>query len=198
MSANLPQSSPREGLTFAKLWRFLSLPFCPEDLKTWFAVNRFEDISIDLLRKEGIEGVLLDVDGTLCPHHAREFSASVTQHVMAMKSNGLKVAIFTNAMDDRFEVFPGVKVVTEVPAKPDSAGFKKAMTDFLEIKNPDKVCMIGDNYLTDGGAISVGMRFIHVQPIDGNETLIHSATRSFGLFCARLHTPEIFRTVGPR
>lgn len=198
MSTNLPPSSPRERLTFAKLWRFLSLPFCPEDLKTWFAVNRFEDVPIDFLHREGVEGVLLDVDGTLCPHHAREFSASVSQHVMAMKSSGLKVAIFTNAMDDRFEAFPGINVVTGVPAKPAPAGFEKAMTEFMGIKNPDKVCMIGDNYLTDGGAISLGMRFIHVQPIDGNETLIHSATRAFGLFCARLHAPEIFRTVGPR
>jgi FMN phosphatase YigB (HAD superfamily) len=47
--------------------------------------------------------------------------------------------------------------------------------------------MIGDNYITDGGAIDAGMRFIHVQPVTGNEPLIHAVTRYLAYLCARIH-----------
>jgi predicted HAD superfamily phosphohydrolase YqeG len=47
--------------------------------------------------------------------------------------------------------------------------------------------MIGDSYLTDGGAIDAGMLFIHVQPVKGNESLMHSATRLFAYLCAKMY-----------
>jgi FMN phosphatase YigB (HAD superfamily) len=47
--------------------------------------------------------------------------------------------------------------------------------------------MIGDNYITDGGAIDVGMRFIHIQPITGNEPTIHALTRYLAYLCARIY-----------
>jgi len=152
-------------------------------------VKRFEEISIDKLLAKGIAGVLLDADGTLGPHHAREYSLTVTHHIRAMLEKGLKIAIYTNAWEDRFQAFQkmGVTVVTNVPAKPDPHGFQTAMTDFLQLQDPAKVCMIGDNYVTDGGAIDAGMHFIHVQPIKGKEPFLHSATRFFAYLCAKLY-----------
>lgn len=142
-----------------------------------------------MLITKDIEGVLLDADGTLGTHHAREFNSSVIEHIRAMLERGLKVAIYTNADDNRFQAFEkiGVKVVKDVPAKPDSTGFQIAMNDFLELKDPEKVCMIGDNYVTDGGAVDAGMHFIHVRPIKGNEPLFHSATRFLAYLCSRMH-----------
>lgn len=182
-------SSQREGLTWAKFSRFLSLPFCPSRVNTFMKVKSFEDIPIDKILAKGIEGVLLDADGTLGPHCAREFNASILDHVRAMLSNRLRVSIYTNAWEDRFQPFQamGVKVVTNVPAKPDQRGFRTAMTDFLQLKDPLKVCMIGDNYVTDGGAIDAGMHFIYVRPLPGNESALHSATRLFAYLCARMH-----------
>ena len=184
-------SSPptREGLTRAKIFRFLSLPFCPSRLKTFMQVKRFEEVPIDHILAKGIEGILLDADGTLGPHHAREFSVSVTNHVRAMLEKGFKIAIYTNAWEDRFQSFQemGVKVVSNVPAKPDPRGFEIAMTDFLKLDDPSKICMIGDNYVTDGGAIDAGMRFIHVRPVAGNEPFLHSATRFLAYLCAKIY-----------
>jgi uncharacterized protein len=182
----------REGFTLAKVSRFLALPFSPSRLDTSMRVKRFEDVRIEWLLAQGLEGILLDADGTLGPHLARKFSPHILEHVLAMLNNGLKVAIYTNGREDRFQAFQemGVKVVTNVPAKPDPRGFQIAMTDFLQLDDPAKVCMIGDNYITDGGAIDVGMRFIHIQPVKGNEPIFYSATRFFAYLCAKMHEKQ--------
>ena len=182
-------SPQREALTWAKTSRFLALLFSPSRMDTFMQVKRFEEVSIDRLLAQGIEGILLDADGTLSPHQAREFNMSIMDHVRAMLEKGLKIAIYTNAWEDRFQPFQemGVKVVSNVPAKPDPRGFQIAMTDFLQLQNPAKVCMIGDNYVTDVGAIDAGMHFIHVRPVRGNEPFLHSATRLFAYLCAKLY-----------
>lgn len=182
-------SPQREGLTWAKISRFLSLPFSPSRLDTYIQVKRFEEVPIAMLLEEGIEGILLDADGTLGTHHAKEFNLSIRDHVRAMLENGFKIAIYTNAWEDRFHSFQemGVKVVSNVPAKPDPRGFEIAMTDFLKLDDPSKICMIGDNYVTDGGAIDAGMRFIHVRPVAGNEPFLHSATRFLAYLCAKIY-----------
>lgn len=179
---------PREGLKWVKVRRFLALPFSPKSLKTYRAVKQFEDVPIERLTADGIKGVLLDADGTLGPHHTRLFSESVRAHVQAMVQNGLRVAIYTNAMEDRFDAFEGVAIVTDVPPKPDPRGFEIAMKKYLQLNDPATVCMIGDNYITDGGAIDAGMRFIHVQPVPGPENPLHRATRFIAYLFARLYS----------
>ncbi|UCD10444.1 MAG: HAD family hydrolase [Nitrospinaceae bacterium] len=189
MPKTMPKS-PREGLTAAKVFRFLSLPFRPDRLKAYRSVDRFVDIAIAPLLADGIRGVLLDADGTLAPHHSQAFSPAVMEHVHEMTAAGLKVAIFTNANDDRFEQFQGVSVVTGVPAKPDPRGFLTAMRKHLGLDDPKAVCMIGDNYITDGGAISAGMRFIHVRPLPGPEKWAHRTLRAAAYYLARLYHPR--------
>ena len=185
-------SNPREGLQWVKIRRFLALPFSPDALRTYQAVQRFEDISIDRLITDGIKGVLLDADGTLGPHHTREFPQSVRDHVRKMAAAGLRVAIFTNAMEDRFDGFEGVSIVTDVPPKPDPRGFEIAMKRDLRLDAPATVCMIGDNYITDGGAIDAGMRFIHVHPVPGPENPFHRFFRFIAYRLARWHFPQNF------
>ena len=119
----------REGLTGKKFFRFLSLPFQPSRLSTFLSLRCVEEVPIDLLIEKGIKGVLLDADGTLGPHHVREYDTGVLGHVQKMVAKGLKVAIYTNAFEDRFQSFEeiGVKIVKNVPPKPDPAGFVIAM-----------------------------------------------------------------------
>jgi HAD superfamily phosphatase (TIGR01668 family) len=186
-------NAPREGLKWVKIKRFLTLPFTPKSLKTYKAVKRFEDVSIEVLAADGIKGVLLDADGTLGPHHTKVFSDSVRDHIAKMVARGLRVAIYTNAMEDRFEAFKDIAVVTDVPPKPDPRGFEIAMKKYLQLNDPATVCMIGDNYITDGGAIDTGMRFIHVTPVPGPENPFHRATRFIAYLWARLYSPKSFR-----
>ncbi len=189
MTQSHSTSSEREGLTPAKLSRFFSLPFQPSRLSTYLAVKKFEEVPVDVLLKDGMQGVLIDADGTLGPHHTRNFDITVIDHAKKMLQMGLKVAIYTNASDDRFQPFEilGVKIVKNVPPKPDRAGFEIAMKDFLGLHDPSKICMIGDNYITDGGAIDAGMRFIYTQPVKGSEAVIHRLTRYLAYLCAYMH-----------
>ena len=192
MTRTHPASS-REGITLAKVLRFLSLPFCPAKFETYRAVKSFQDISIEALLADGVEGLLIDADGTLGPHHTRDFPESAVRHAERMQKAGLKVAIFTNATEDRFQQFSGVPVVSQVAAKPDPEGFLKAMRDYLHLTRPQNICMIGDNYITDGGAVVAGMRFIHVEPIPGDEPWFHAFTRSLAHRLVRLHFPGVFQ-----
>jgi HAD superfamily phosphatase (TIGR01668 family) len=182
-------NAPREGLKWVKIKRFLTLPFSPKSLRTYKAVKRFEDVPVEVLAADGIKGVLLDADGTLGPHHTQVFSVSVRDHIAKMTAAGFRVAVYTNAMEDRFEAFEGVAVVTDVPPKPDPRGFEIAMKKYLELNDPATVCMIGDNYITDGGAIAAGMRFIYVQPVPGPENPFHRLTRFIAYLWARLYSP---------
>ena len=184
----------REGLTLAKVLRFLSLPFRPKLLETYMAVSRFIEVPVDQLKADGIQGVLIDADGTLGPHHVREYSSEVVAHVDKLASSGLKVAIYTNATEDRFHQFKNISIVKNVPPNPDRRGFEMAMKNFLGLDDPDVVCMIGDNFLTDGGARSAGMRFIHIRPVKGDEPFIHALTRELAFRCARFYFPHSFPT----
>jgi len=182
----------RDGLTLAKTLYFLSMPFRPNLLKTYMAVDRFVEVPIDQLKVDGIKGILIDADGTLGPHHARKFSSEVVAHINKMVDHGLKVAIYTNAFEDRFHQFKGINVVTNVLPKPDKRGFEKAMTDFLGLDDPSVVCMIGDNFLTDGGARLAGMHFVHIRPIRGDESFINSFTRKLAFKVAQFYFPNSF------
>tara|TARA_B100000029_G_scaffold289320_1_gene283072 strand:- start:346 stop:927 length:582 start_codon:yes stop_codon:yes gene_type:complete len=189
MNQNNLTSSENEGLTWAKLSRFIALFFQPSRSSTYLFTKQFEEVPIDFLLGDGIKGILLDADGTMGPHHSRVFKPAILDHVQKMLQQGLKVAIYTNAAGGRFESFEkiGVKVVINALPKPDRTGFITAMKNFLDLDDPLKVCMIGDNYITDGGAVDAGMRFIHIQPLPGNEPFIHKSTRYLAYLCARMY-----------
>lgn len=133
-----------------------------------------------------IEGLLLDADGVLGPQGCKKFPEENVCHALSLQASGLKVAIFTNADDNRFQQFTDIPVVRNVPAKPNPKGFDYAARQVLNVTDPKKVCMVGDNYVTDGGAVDAGMKFIYVEPIkNGAEKLIHRITRRFALYCAQ-------------
>ena len=182
----------REGLNLTKVLYFMLMPFRPNLLKPYMAFGHFTEVPIEQLKLKGIQGVLIDADGTLGPHHSRIFSREVIEHVNKMVTSGIKVAIYTNAFENRFQQFTDITVVTDVPPKPDRRGFKEAMEVFLGLKNPNEVCMIGDNFITDGGARLAGMHFIHIHPIKGDEHFIHSFTRKLAFHCARFYFPRSF------
>ena len=71
-------SSEREGLTWAKVSRFLSLPFRPSRLSTYLAAKRFDEVPLNTLLQDGIKGVLIDADGTISPHHTRDIDPSIS------------------------------------------------------------------------------------------------------------------------
>jgi predicted HAD superfamily phosphohydrolase YqeG len=185
-------TNSREGLKWPKVVRFISLPFFPSRLKIYIALKRIEDLPIKKLVADGVQGVLLDADGTLGTHHTKIFPQTSVDTVRKIAAEGIKVAIYTNSTEDRFNQFENIPIVSEALAKPDPRGFKRAMTKYLRLHDPDKVCMIGDSLITDGGAVDAGMKFIYVHPVNGKENPFHKLTRYLAYLCAKFHNKSVF------
>jgi HAD superfamily phosphatase (TIGR01668 family) len=193
MNANDTKSiNPREGLKWSKVIRFIVLPFSPSRLKVYMALKRFEHLSVEALINDGVKGVLLDADGTLGTHHTKVFPQASVDTVQKIVASGIKVAIFTNSTEDRFSQFENIPVVSDAMAKPDPLGFKQAMENYLHLSDPENVCMVGDSFITDGGAVDANMRFIHVLPVKGRENWFHKATRYIAYSCARFYYGGVF------
>lgn len=180
----------REGVNLDKIGFALKLPFKPSLTKTLFDLERFEDLDVESLRNK-THGLVLDVDGTLVPHHSNDFQPTVVKKLYEIRQ-AFKVCVFSNNADER-EIFKGLKipVVKHAAPKPHPAGFHRAAYYYLGLP-PEKCTMLGDNPLTDGGARQTGMQFILVDPIPGKEGLSHKLTRSYGRTVKKLHD-RIFR-----
>jgi predicted HAD superfamily phosphohydrolase YqeG len=94
-----------------------------------------------------------------------------------MVNQGIKIVIFSNMkMSDRYDPLIAkvkeatgfeMKIITSPYAKPDAQGFIDCVKE-LGLKAGEDELMIGDNFITDGGSIQVGIPFIKVDPIMTN------------------------------
>lgn len=193
----LAEDTSREGLTPEKLFHALALPFHPGLTRTMQHLEKFDDLDINRI-SASIYGLVLDVDGTMVSHHTNDFSPAVLEKLREIKAR-IPAVVFSNNGEDR-EIFRqiGIPVVTRVAPKPEPSGFKVAIDMHLQNKHvnhpavyPQQCAMVGDNFLTDGGCRKIGMKFIHVKPIPGNEKLMHRATRGYGHLVSRFH--DLFR-----
>lgn len=122
------------------------------------------------LKKKGIRGLILDIDNTLVPTFTKDADTRVRNFIDNMKKNGIKVAIVSNARQERVEQFcRNLDVDYFYKAlKPFRKGYLQAMKT-MGLK-PSEVAIAGDQLFTDilGGNL-LGMRTILVKPIDSNE-----------------------------
>lgn len=124
------------------------------------------DINLDGLIKDGIRGLIFDLDSTLLAPR----SGIITDEVSAWLSKArqmFKVAIVSN--NDADPYIEEVKALLDMPvfgraAKPRRGGFRKAL-EILQLP-ADKVAVIGDRPLTDvWGGQRAGMKTILVWPL---------------------------------
>lgn len=170
MKSNLDKDVSREGLTREKLLQPLYL-FKPSNNYAIAKVHKFVHIRIEdlneLLDKE-YGGIILDVDECVAPHHGEILPENV-DHIVDMVREGIRVVIFSNMKaSERYQPVIDktdgkVEVHMSKFAKPDSRGFLECC-EKMKLP-PEKVVMIGDNFITDGGAIRAGIDFIKVEPI---------------------------------
>ena len=165
----------REGVTFEKVRQFGRL-FLPRNNHAIAKVDKFANIDIAKLNEllnTNFKGVILDVDECVAPHHGEVLAENVSA-IIKMISQGIKIVIFSNMkMSERYESLITrveeetgfkIKIITSEYAKPDPRGFEECV-DELGLNEGEQVLMIGDNFLTDGGAIQAGIPFIKVKPI---------------------------------
>jgi uncharacterized protein len=131
--------------------------------------NIFE-INVEMLEKQGIKGIITDMDNTLVPWSDRAVYPRLADWFKGLKSRGFKLIIVSNNSKDK-----GGKLAREldIPAiwyaiKPRRRAFRRAL-EIMQLR-PDEVAVVGDQLFTDVlGGNRLGLFTIHVDPISEKE-----------------------------
>ena len=154
-------------------------------------------ITIDLLRKYKIKGLILDVDNTLIDYEKNLFE-DCEKWCYNLKNNGIKMCILSNT--NKLEK---VKKVAEVlnleyiyfAHKPSKRGFEKAK-GLLGLK-PENIAVVGDQFFTDvlGGNRS-RMFTILTKPIDERDIWLTKLKRPFEKIVMKKYLKNIAKIGG--
>ena len=145
--------------------------------------NSVKDINIELLNKNNIKGLILDVDNTLISLD-RKMPAGISNWAKNLKSKGIKMCILSNS--DKLNKVEAVAKIIEAPyiffgKKPLKSGFLRAR-DILKLPS-ENIAVVGDQIFTDViGANRCGMFSILVKPIEEKDYLITRIKRPIEKF----------------
>ncbi|MBE6750657.1 MAG: YqeG family HAD IIIA-type phosphatase [Ruminococcaceae bacterium] len=129
-------------------------------------LERVTDITPQLLKKYGIDALILDVDNTLSTHHGQILTDGLSEWLIYMKENGIKLTVLSNSKKKRVEPF--AKKINlpfiSLGLKPLPFGYLRAVKA-LKIKRK-KAAIVGDQIFTDIiGGKAVGVKTILLTPI---------------------------------
>lgn len=142
-------------------------------LKPHFIINTITDITVDFLRENSIDALLLDVDNTLSvAHKNKTLCSGVVEWLESMQKSGIKLIVLSNAKAERAKSFAksiGLDAVG-LAAKPLPFGYLKAVKKMGKSKRTTAV--VGDQIFTDvlGGRLA-GIKTILVTDITPEQTL---------------------------
>lgn len=140
--------------------------------------NNILEISIDFLRKNKIEGILLDIDNTIIDKD-NKIVDGLEDWVENLKNNNIKICILSNT--NKKSKAEKLSKLIDVPyvffaKKPFKSGFKKAQ-NILKI-NAENIAVIGDQVLTDVfGANRSKMFSILVKPLQSSDIWVTKFNR---------------------
>lgn len=143
-----------------------------------YIYEKVEDIPYELIKKENIELIMLDMDNTLIDN-SKKYNNSLKEWINKMKNNNIKLCILSNSpFGEKVKKIAGeLNVSYEFNAtKPLLKGFKKV----IEEKNVKKenILMIGDQIFTDiWGGNRMGVKTVLVTPINKNESFLSRIKR---------------------
>lgn len=133
-------------------------------------LEKVEQITIELLEKNKIKALILDVDNTLIDYN-RNLSKNVVEWAKKIKEQGIKLYILSNT--NHKEKVEEVSKALEIPyrnlaKKPFKAGFLKVQEELKE--KPENIGVVGDQIFTDIiGGNRCNMYTILVEPINKKE-----------------------------
>lgn len=140
-------------------------------LRPDFQYENLQDIPVEMLQKNGITGLLLDLDNTVAPWNDNTLTREVRDWFAKIKEAGIVACIVSN--NRRPERVAAVADVLEIlyvykAAKPGKKAFQKGV-ETLE-KKSGEVAVIGDQLFTDVlGGNRAGLKTILVTPIHERE-----------------------------
>lgn len=112
-------------------------------------LTNVKEITVELLNKNNIKGLLLDVDNTLIDFDLKLLEGS-KEWINNLKENNFKLCILSNT--NKIEKVKMVAKELDIPyinfaKKPFKKGFKKAV-DLLNLQ-PNQIAVAGDQIMTD-------------------------------------------------
>ena len=135
-------------------------------------------IDENIIKKNQIKGLLLDVDNTLM-HYDKTIISGIEEWIKKMKNIGIKLCILSNSNDEK-----KVKKLADeldipyihLAYKPFKIGFKKAKKILnIDYKN---IGMVGDQIFTDVlGANRMKMISILIKPLEKREYIVTKVKR---------------------
>lgn len=133
-------------------------------------VDSVYDIDLEELKKQGIRGIIADLDNTLVPWRSCEIPCALEDWFCRVRNAGLKIAVVSNNSPSRVAEFSsrlGVTCIAKA-VKPRRGAFRRIAADFGFA--PQEMAVVGDQLFTDilGGNRS-GMYTILVKPLSRHE-----------------------------
>lgn len=124
------------------------------------------DIDLDQLQKDGVKGLIFDLDSTLVAPHAGKLTDDVSVWLKQARDN-FQVAVVSNNKRDAYIQEVGILLDMHCvgwAAKPSTKAFLDVLARFQLA--PHEVAVIGDRPLTDvWGGLRAGMKTILVMPL---------------------------------
>ena len=139
-------------------------------------LKKVEDITIEILIKNKIKLLVLDVDNTLIDYY-KKLSENIINWTKEMKGQGIKLYILSNTNNE--EKVKKVAEILQIPykyfaMKPLKRGFKYVQKE-TNIK-PENIAVVGDQIFTDVlGGNRNNMYTILVDPIDDKKDYWYTA-----------------------
>ncbi len=128
------------------------------------------DIEFEELKKEGIEGLITDLDNTLVAWNEEEIDKRLGYWFEEAKKHNFEICLVSNNSSSRVFNFARKVNIHAIPKakKPSRRAFRKALR-LMEL-SPSQVAVIGDQMFTDVlGGNRVGLFTILIRPIAERE-----------------------------
>lgn len=141
-------------------------------------LNSIFELDIDELVKQGIKGIIFDIDNTLVPYDVAEPTDNIIELFEEIKKSGLQITLVSNNKEDRVIKFnEKLKVFAIHKAKkPRTINLKRAM-ELMQLQS-EQVAIVGDQVFTDVyGGNRAGITTILVNPVSEKDEWITKVKR---------------------
>ncbi len=141
-------------------------------------LNSIYEIKIEVLKDEGIKGIIFDIDNTLAPYDEVEPNDKIIDFFQQIRQAGLKITLVSNNTEDRVVKFNEKLKVFAIhkSKKPFTKSFKKALR--LMDCSKEEAIIVGDQIFTDVyGGNKAGIQTILVVPMSEKDEWITKIKR---------------------
>lgn len=158
-----------------------------ELLRPNYIAKSLHDINLNVLRQNGIRGVIFDLDNTIIPWDSPSMQPEIIAWMRDLLQQGYRVCLLSNNMTHRVKNIAELLDVPYVPRayKPAKTGFRRAIAQ-LKLR-PAEIAVVGDQLFTDVlGGNRLNLFTIWVSPLSTNEFIGTKITRKIERLTVRL------------